>query len=419
VEHPYNKDVCEEPVVSGFCDSSMEPGMGHISRIKPLQRTGSTCDAFEGYFQRRHVFIKRLKDRYRSNPVYQAAFEKEYEIGVSLTHPSLPRYVAFSDNCILMDYVEGETLSVLIARDDIRLRNVRYRSTMMRQLIEVLDYLHHRNVVHCDIKADNIIVSPYPDRQITLIDLDKAYTPWLDDTHGAPAKYGCTEIADGIIDIRGIGMIAGRLGMTSLKKACEADNVDIDRLYAALKPRRRRFALAAVIAAALMVLLAVAVFILPDTDNAASDSVAVEAMKDDDDDVTAGQDSIPENDVVPARHVDPTPVTAPAEVAIDAGWINSTVQSNLSPLIDDIDRLDKMIADSTVTAHQLLEATHAYNRHQQAAQDEIYRMVSEKYPGIDRAVLEEAVLLSPFREKFMREDERIKNELFSEFSWRK
>ncbi|MCM1293585.1 MAG: protein kinase [Bacteroides sp.] len=207
-----------------------------FARATRLKRSGSTCDAYVTTLQRRRVFIKRLKPEFRDNPQYRAAFDKEFDLGVSLTHPSLPRYIALHDDYIVMDYMEGDTLADLIARKDDRLDDQTRVHDILLQLIDAIDYLHHRNVVHCDVKADNVIISPYADRPATLIDLDKAYTSWLDDTSGNPGKYGCTDCADGAIDFRGLGRIAESLGEQPLAEACMSDGVTADRLRAILKP---------------------------------------------------------------------------------------------------------------------------------------------------------------------------------------
>lgn len=209
--------------ISGFeyqGNGDDSPGRDVITQLRRLNRQGSTCDTWVGVMQRRRVFVKQLKACYRLNPLYRAAFDKEFDIGVSLSHPSLPRYISFLDDSIVTDYIEGDTLADMISRQDPRLADKAFVTTILGQLVDVIDYLHHRHVIHCDIKADNIIVSPYPDRPVTLIDLDKAYTSWLDSTPGDPTRYGCDQCDDGVIDYRGLGRIARQLGMKAFATAC-------------------------------------------------------------------------------------------------------------------------------------------------------------------------------------------------------
>lgn len=230
-------------IISGFDSAAAKeaPFAVDFSIATQLNVSGSTCDVYECVVQRRRVFVKRLKAEYRNNPLYRAAFDKEFDLGVSLSHPSLPRYVGFGGDYIVMDFVEGETLAELIKRGDSRLKNSRFVGKLLSELIDVAEYLHNRNIVHCDIKPDNIIISPYPDRPATLIDFDKAYSPWLDSTHGDTAKYGCEECADGSIDFKGIGLIAARLGMKRVADACNRPDVSAESLRAVLDGRKKSF----------------------------------------------------------------------------------------------------------------------------------------------------------------------------------
>ena len=208
-----------------------------FTKAKRLDRGGSTCDAYECSVRRRRVFVKRLKAEYRNNPLYRAAFEKEFDVGVSLSHPSLPRYLDSGDGYIVMDFIEGETLADLLKRGDRRLKDKRYVGKLLSELIDAVEYLHNRNVVHCDIKADNIIISPYSDRPATLIDLDKAYTDWLGDTSGDPKKYDSDNCSDGTIDFRGIGRIAGQLGLNRVAAVCSGSEVTAETIRKSLNRR--------------------------------------------------------------------------------------------------------------------------------------------------------------------------------------
>ena len=223
-------------IVSGFDNRNEAAAMTvDFALAKSLDRSGSTCDAYECIVQRRRVFVKRLKAEYRDNPLYRAAFDKEYDLGVSLSHPSLPRYVGFGGDYIVMDFIEGDTLSALIKRDDPRLKSRKFVRRLLSELVDVVEYLHRRNIVHCDIKADNVIVSPYDDRPVTLIDLDKAYTSWLGTTHGNTQKYGCEGCADGAIDFRGIGLIATQLGRGKVALCCAKNEVTAASVRRAIK----------------------------------------------------------------------------------------------------------------------------------------------------------------------------------------
>ena len=175
-----------------------------------LPDAGSICDVYRTKWQRREVFVKRLKEEFRNHPLYLDALDKEYEIGVSLKHPSLPDYREFHRDYIIMDYIDGTTLAEMIKSNDSWLTNESNIVRMFRELVKVTDYLHRHNVTHCDIKPDNIMITSNNHNAI-LIDLDKCYTDFLNDTSGDPSKYGLSLKDEGkiIIDFRGIARVAG------------------------------------------------------------------------------------------------------------------------------------------------------------------------------------------------------------------
>ena len=177
-----------------------------------LPAGGSTCDIYRTRWQRRDVFVKRLKEPLRSKPLYLDALDKEFDVGVNLRHPSLPDYREFHRDYIIMDYIDGETIAVMIKRNDPWLTKEKNIVAMLRELIDVVDYLHRHNVVHCDIKPDNIMIRSNT-RHLVLIDFDKSYTDALRDTSGHPSKYGLEvdEVGRTAIDFRGIGLVVEQL----------------------------------------------------------------------------------------------------------------------------------------------------------------------------------------------------------------
>ncbi|MCH5224862.1 MAG: protein kinase [Muribaculaceae bacterium] len=169
---------------------------------------GTTCEIYRTKWHRHEVFVKRLKEEYRTNPLYLDALDKEYEVGAGLKHPSLPDYREFHRDYIVMDYVDGQTLADMIKNQDPWLRNEKNILRMLRDLIEVADYLHRHHVTHCDIKPDNIMITSN-NKNLVLIDLDKCYTDSLNDSSGDPSKYGLSKEHEGrtAIDFRGIARV--------------------------------------------------------------------------------------------------------------------------------------------------------------------------------------------------------------------
>lgn len=214
-----------------------------FSEAVRLPGGGSTSDIYRTRWHRHEVFVKRLKEEYRDKPLYLDALDKEYEIGVRLRHPSLPTYREFHRDYIVMDYIDGCTLAELIRRGDPWLSSEKNVLGMLRELIQVVDYLHIHNVVHCDIKPDNIMITGHL-RNLVLIDLDKCYTDALNDTSGHPAKYDlpACETGNVALDLRDIGKVVESLkaGVDGFKfrryrafvKACNSPEANIATLAA-------------------------------------------------------------------------------------------------------------------------------------------------------------------------------------------
>ncbi len=388
-------------IISGFGNSSDSSLFAvDFSLFKTLERSGSTCNAFEGTVQRRHLFIKRLKPQFRENALYRAAFDKEYDLGVSLNHISLPRYVGLGSDYIAMDFIEGETLAELIKNNSTRLKNRDFVKKILFELVDVVDYLHRRGVVHCDIKPDNIIVSSYDDRPIKLIDLDKAYTSWLETTHGNTEKYGCRICADGKIDFKGIGLIAEKLGDKRFARRCVAKNVSPGKLKKFLTQRKSplRFVFAAVAVIGLIAVSAsIAVLTVREKNVAESRSPHVDPVSDS---IAVESESPVEVPVV-------LPVVAPAGPTIE--MVDEIVRRYYGPLRQYQVPIEKYLSDTTLilSSLQIKEELTPYADLQMQAQAKIFKDVCELYKLEDPS--EALLLLCKGKEwrLFMNADRRI------------
>lgn len=236
--------------MSQFLKNTDEYIQGNVPEINfddavRLPGGGSTCDIYRTRWQRREVFVKRLKEEFRSKPLYLDALDKEYDIGVKLRHPSLPEYREFHRDYIVMDYIDGMTLAEMIAKCDPWLTYEEHIISMLKELIDVVDYLHRHNVVHCDIKPDNIMITARG-KNLVLIDFDKSYSDALSDTSGHPGRYGLPvdETGNTLIDYHGIAGVVESLKANvpgfrfrrykRFIKACHNPDVNHDTLVAIL-----------------------------------------------------------------------------------------------------------------------------------------------------------------------------------------
>ena len=197
---------------SQFSDSQSQ-----FDTIEQMETQGTTCDTFRVKLYGKLHFLKRLKSEYAGDIRYQEALRKEFETGYRLEHPNLVRYISLDNDSILMEYVEGETLSQRLASNPDYFKNRKNTDKFIRQLMDVIGYLHSHQVLHLDLKPDNILLTRIND-DVKLIDLGCSYTDSFPDTTGHTNAYAAPEQLSIIhsplsiqTDIYAIGKILERL----------------------------------------------------------------------------------------------------------------------------------------------------------------------------------------------------------------
>lgn len=111
-----------------------------------------------------------------------------------------------------MEFIDGVTLEEMIKRKDPWLSNENNIVKILNQFVNAVDYLHFHHITHCDIKADNILITAN-NHDLVLIDFDKSYTDSLNDTSGDPSKYGLSsdDVGKMAIDFHGIAQVVKKL----------------------------------------------------------------------------------------------------------------------------------------------------------------------------------------------------------------
>lgn len=172
---------------SQFTDSQPQ-----FESLESLEVQGATCDTFRVKLYGKLHFLKRLKPEYANDIRYKEAFRKEFETGYRLEHPYLVRYISLSDDGILMEYIDGETLTQRLAKHPDYFKDRKNADKFLRQLLDAVGYLHSHQVLHLDLKPDNILLT-YINDDVKLIDLGCCYTDTFQDTTGHTNRFAAPE----------------------------------------------------------------------------------------------------------------------------------------------------------------------------------------------------------------------------------
>ena len=179
----------------------LKPGdiIDDLYRIDSEIGEGGAGIIYLGYHLRLHkqIVIKKIKDDY----IGMMQERSEADILKQLHHPSLPQVYDFiqRDNEIftVMDYIQGKDLGYFI-QNKIKPEE-REIFLWLKQLCEVLVYLHSRNpvIIHNDIKPQNIILRP--DGSVCLVDFNVSFDKENKIIYGYSKKYASPELIQSAI----------------------------------------------------------------------------------------------------------------------------------------------------------------------------------------------------------------------------
>jgi serine/threonine protein kinase len=184
----------------------------------------------------RDVAIKILRDDLIEDPSFRARFLQEARSAANLLHPNIVTVYDFGHDkeryYIVMEYVDGKDLkSVIRESDTIQIPKA---LDLMIQICEGVGYAHRAGLVHCDLKPQNILVSPDGRAKVTDFGISLALAAINPDERsdvvwGSP-KYFAPEQAAGTApstssDVYALGIILYE--MLTGKLPFEADSADL------------------------------------------------------------------------------------------------------------------------------------------------------------------------------------------------
>ena len=173
----------------------------------------------------KRFLIKTTKD---NSELQLRTLRREYELSAECDHPNIV-HVYTTEQLpmgmgIVMEYIEGRTLSEFIAENPPK----RERQRIFEELMAAVGYLHKRGIIHNDLKPDNILITR-ADNTLKLIDfgLADSYAEYALRSLGCTPHYASPELRehadriDARSDIYSIGIIMMEmLGVSYIVRRC-------------------------------------------------------------------------------------------------------------------------------------------------------------------------------------------------------
>ncbi len=137
--------------------------IGRKYRVLGLIGSGGMANVYKAVNNANHkiVAIKVLKDEYASDAEFRRRFNSEAQAVLNLSHDNIVKSMDVGEedgiNYIVLEYVEGRTLKQVI-REEAPLDDKRIIS-IATQLCDGLAHAHERNIIHRDVKPQNVIIN--------------------------------------------------------------------------------------------------------------------------------------------------------------------------------------------------------------------------------------------------------------------
>ncbi len=141
----------------------------------------------------RDVALKILPAAFASDPDRLMRFTREAKTLASLNHPNIAAIYGIESAALVMELVDGEDLSAVMARGPIAMDDA---VVIARQIADALEAAHEAGIVHRDLKPANIKVRG--DGAVKVLDfglpkaMDPAFAPAVDSQGSSPAYHPAT-----------------------------------------------------------------------------------------------------------------------------------------------------------------------------------------------------------------------------------
>ena len=108
----------------------------------------------------RRFVLKALAPEVASLTDYLLQQEQEFQLAIQLVHPNIAATYSLEEvegpgRCIVQEWIDGITLGEWLQTSPSKTA----RKRVFSQLLDALEYIHGRQLVHRDLKSDNILVT--------------------------------------------------------------------------------------------------------------------------------------------------------------------------------------------------------------------------------------------------------------------
>ena len=128
----------------------------NIAHIKSHSRTQVYTATRYG----RRFVLKSLTPETASLTDYRLQQEQEFQLGVQLVHPNIAATYSLEEidgvgRCIVQEWIDGVTLGEWLQTKPSKTS----RERVLNQVLDALEYIHGLQLVHHDLKTDNILIT--------------------------------------------------------------------------------------------------------------------------------------------------------------------------------------------------------------------------------------------------------------------
>ena len=108
----------------------------------------------------RRFVLKSLTPETASLTDYRLQQEQEFQLGIQLVHPNIAATYSLEEidgvgRCIVQEWIDGVTLGEWLQTKPSKTS----RERVLNQVLDALEYIHGLQLVHHDLKTDNILIT--------------------------------------------------------------------------------------------------------------------------------------------------------------------------------------------------------------------------------------------------------------------